>query len=142
MTALFVYGSLMNDEVTDSLLGHRFDKQHVKLHGYARVGLQGADYPAIFPCQDKEVSGMLLLNLSAEEVAILDAFEGDQYTRQRVQVEHVDTGMLTPCYTYVFKPEYHHLLLDCEWHNEEFRLSKMAAMIGISQAPKATMKGK
>ena len=138
---LFVYGSLMNDEVVQCLLGTSLPKRSAKLLGYKRKGVLGEAYPAMFECKHSEVEGCILLGLTPAQIQRLDLYEGYQYQRISVQAElrnellgeRVERGewgdSMINCETYVFKREYMHLLSGDDWCNEDFRTHRMAAFI-------------
>ena len=120
MSSLFVYGTLMNDEVLNAVVLGEFKKQVATLHHYRRVSVLNAAYPAIYPHANSEVVGQIIHNLKPDQVAALDHYESDTYQRLPVSVL-TDEGKTVSCDAYVFKPEYLHLLSDEAWSNQEFR---------------------
>jgi gamma-glutamylcyclotransferase (GGCT)/AIG2-like uncharacterized protein YtfP len=99
---LFIYGSLMSERVLSALL-HRVPRvQPAILSGYHRFRIRERPYPAIAPVPADfsasngsppggEVAGLVLCGLSAEEHALLDYFEDDEYTKQTVEVRLLRT---------------------------------------------------
>ena len=120
MNNVFVYGTLLNDEVLNLIVDSAFFKQKAKLPEFRRVCVQGEVYPAIFPSQGCVVDGVLISSLSKSDLGNLDAYEGACYQRTSVSVE-LAKGKFEVCDTYVFKPEYYDLLSDAEWNNDCFR---------------------
>lgn len=99
--SLFVYGTLMLPEVQRAVVGRRFRSVRAVLHGYRRHALRGADYPAIMPEAGASVHGVLLRGISRRVLRILDAYEGSDYVRRRVEVvSERDEPDVT--WTYVF----------------------------------------
>ena len=84
----FVYGSLLAPEVLRSLLGRVPAHRPARLAGHERHALAGRPYPGVVPSAraGAAVRGLLLEGLSAEEEAIFDEFEGDEYVKRVVRV--------------------------------------------------------
>ena len=90
--AMFFYGTLRAIEVREAVLGkdidkHKSDKAIIYKHQVYKV--MNANYPLITytnNSQDK-VEGLLVHNISEEELKKLDVFEGKNYFRAKVQVE-------------------------------------------------------
>ena len=82
---LFIYGSLMSEEVLRALLHRCPTVQPALLRGFHRFRIRGRPYPAIAPvpadfadggaAPGGEVAGLVLCGLSEAERAILDYFE-------------------------------------------------------------------
>ena len=121
---LFVYGSLLNDEVTDALLGAPLSRQPATLHGYQRVVVKGESYPGIFVDESACVEGQVITGLTAEQWQQLDTFEGEYYARETVTVT-LATGVAIACDVYVIKPEYVDKLSSEPWSNRHFRETLM-----------------
>ena len=89
---LFVYGSLVDPRRLDEVLGYRFDGERLSAHlaDYQRVSLEGFEWPFIVPSQGRTVVGVLVMDLTAHELDILDRYEEVQlgfYSRASVDVE-------------------------------------------------------
>jgi gamma-glutamylcyclotransferase (GGCT)/AIG2-like uncharacterized protein YtfP len=89
---LFVYGSLTDPRTVDRVLGHahRGERFRARLAGYQRVQHAAYGYPFLVARDGAEVEGVLLMDLGARELEILDAYEEvDQglYVRAPVEVE-------------------------------------------------------
>ena len=90
--AMFFYGTLRAIEVREAVLGkdidkHKSNKAIIYKHQVYKV--MNANYPLITytnNSQDK-VEGLLVHNISEEELKKLDVFEGKNYFRAKVQVE-------------------------------------------------------
>lgn len=144
MQKLFVYGTLMNDEVLASLLTGRFAKTKALLSGYQCLAVLNEDYPAIRPAKDSMVNGELISGLSPEHLRVLDQYEGKYYQRTTVTVVTTENSECDSvcsrecnrgcnrkyqCETYVFKQQYYNLLSESGWSNAVFRTKYMQAFI-------------
>lgn len=69
---LFVYGTLMADEKQQELLGRLCAAVPATLNGYKR---HGGIWPYILPDADGLVEGWLLMDLTLDDLAILDDYE-------------------------------------------------------------------
>ena len=120
MKNLFVYGTLMFEEVWCHLFKGRFVKKAAVLNGYQRLKVTGQYYPGIKKANGSQVNGILIIDLNRHQLRLLDTFEGHYYKRQSVFVS-TNTHEQYPCDTYLFKPQYTHLLSKSQWNAEEFR---------------------
>ena len=125
---LFVYGSLMNDEVTQALLQCPLMREPAMLKGYQRVGVRGASYPGIFAKANEQVAGQVISGLTADQWHRLDEFEGEYYSRTLVTVE-LTSGEGCEAWAYVFKDDYFSLLSDEPWCNEVFKSRDMTTFV-------------
>lgn len=97
---LFVYGTLSDPTVCAGLLGRVPCPAPARLSGYLRHEVRGEIYPAVVAKREGVVRGFLYECLSPTELAILDAYEGDEYGRIEVSVE-TEAGM-KPAWVYVW----------------------------------------
>ncbi|MCJ1285444.1 hypothetical protein MMC26_004784 [Xylographa opegraphella] len=106
----FFYGTLMAPQVLHRVIYGTTaptaqQKSSLKiesaiLEGYSRHKVRGCDYPAIIPSSTSSTSaqgihsvrGTLVTGLSAQNVFRLDVFEGDEYNRQKVDVQVISDG--------------------------------------------------
>jgi gamma-glutamylcyclotransferase (GGCT)/AIG2-like uncharacterized protein YtfP len=91
-TQLFVYGSLVDPRRLDEVLGYGFDGERLSAHlaDYERVSLEGFEWPFIVPSPGHTVVGVLVMDLTAHELDILDRYEEVHlgfYSRASVDVE-------------------------------------------------------
>ena len=91
-THLFVYGSLVDPRCLDAVLGYRFDGERLRarLADYERIVSDGFDYPFIVPSAGGLVEGILVMDLTADDLGILDRYEEVQsgfYSRASVDIE-------------------------------------------------------
>jgi gamma-glutamylcyclotransferase (GGCT)/AIG2-like uncharacterized protein YtfP len=89
---LFAYGSLVDPACLDEVLGHRHagERLPARLDGFERIATSAYPFPYIVAAPGRCVEGVLLMDLSLQDVAVLDRYEEvDEgiYQRQLVEVE-------------------------------------------------------
>jgi gamma-glutamylcyclotransferase (GGCT)/AIG2-like uncharacterized protein YtfP len=89
---LFAYGTLVNPARLDEVLGHVHagERLAARLRGYRRVITDAYAYPYIVEDENDWVDGVLLMDLSAKDLQVLDRYEEVEsgvYQREPVQVE-------------------------------------------------------
>lgn len=119
MADLFVYGTLLCEDILQQVAGDSFQGIAAQLPGYRRARIRGEWYPAIVPDPAAITPGLLYRGLSGRAMARLDRFEGRMYRRQRVRVELTD-GSQTQAWTYVLRPKYRALLSGVDWDLQHF----------------------
>jgi gamma-glutamylcyclotransferase (GGCT)/AIG2-like uncharacterized protein YtfP len=119
MVNLFTYGSLMCSDIMFKVTGCQLEYSTACLSNFFRSKMHGREYPGIVEQPKAQVSGVLYRNLSPEALQRLDAFEGEMYQRQEVEVmtKKHDIAMAM---TYVIKPRYRDQLTDEEWDFPSF----------------------
>lgn len=115
---IFVYGSLMFDEVWSRVVKGNYDSRHAILHGWRRLSIKDREYPAAVPSKGF-IKGVVWLNISDDDLECLDKFEGFEYRRVSCRVETVAVKKLD-AYIFRYKEVYFHLLLDHEWDKNTF----------------------
>ena len=108
--AVFVYGSLLFDEVLLALLKRNPSTRPAVLRGFTRYALRGRVYPAIAPASEAagdggQVEGLLLCDLTAAERSILDDFEDEDYVKTMLDVRAED-GAMVQADAYVWRAEF------------------------------------
>ena len=109
---LFAYGSLADPTRLDDVLGHRHlgERLRARLDGFERMTTDAYPYPYIVAAEGRSVDGVVVMDLSVQDVATLDRYEEvDQgmYQRQRVEVDAFGCGARTlrlQAHTYVAGP--------------------------------------
>lgn len=119
MSHLFAYGTLMCEDIMNDVSGCRLSSMTAVLLGYSRRRVKGQDYPALLPRENARVGGVVYLDVPPMAWQRLDRFEGEMYSRRRVQVELADGQVLTAS-TYVVQPGFIHELDTHEWDFDEF----------------------
>lgn len=71
---------------------------------------------------------MLVLGLSENEIARLDLFEGEEYTRRAVEVQSISDGESYSCETYIYLDST--ALEDTEWDFASFEKDKLHLWTG------------
>src|ERR1051326_9176433 len=94
---LFVYGSLVDPRCLDQVLGRRHagERLRARLHGYQRHTMPDYPFPYLVAASDQSVDGVLLMDLSAPDLQLLDRYEevdAGMYRREAVVVETWDCG--------------------------------------------------
>ncbi|WRX35071.1 Gamma-glutamylcyclotransferase [Theobroma cacao] len=87
---VFVYGSLLADDVVRVLLNRVPLSSAALLNGFHRFSIKGRVYPAILPVQNHQVIGKVLFGITDPELHILDEFEDVEYQRSLVEVSSLN----------------------------------------------------
>jgi len=78
---VFVYGTLQDAAIREAVIGHGVPRvTPARIKGYEARLVRGGDFPMIRPSLAGVVEGLILHDLSEEDVAALDKFEGDTYS--------------------------------------------------------------
>ncbi|KAA3489817.1 AIG2-like protein isoform X1 [Gossypium australe] len=99
---VFVYGSLLSDDVVRVLLNRVPPSSAALLSHFHRFSIKGRVYPAIRPVQNRHVSGRVLMGISDPELHILDEFEDVEYQRTRVEVSLLESSDKLQAHAYVW----------------------------------------
>ena len=86
---LFIYGTLQDADVLGAVLARAVDMAALRrahAPSYRAVSYPGRVYPALVKADADTAPGLLLENLSALDLAVLDAFEGEEYRRESITV--------------------------------------------------------
>ncbi|KAK9493559.1 hypothetical protein V1508DRAFT_415818 [Lipomyces doorenjongii] len=126
----------MSPKVLARVLYNTFDlpiESPISLHkavleNYSRFGLIDESYPALIPSLNSSVKGILVRNLSEEQVSRLDEFEGDEYERRTVIVTIEDTGEAVKAQCYIWADDLKRLS-DADWDFEEFMQNRFKQWI-------------
>ena len=96
--ALFVYGSLLDEAKRTDILGHRAEVIDARLEGFER---RRGRYFYIVRAKSSSTPGLVMLDLDAEDLACLDAYEElpTLYTREKVEVDSANGPMR--CWVYL-----------------------------------------
>ncbi len=125
---LFVYSTLLWDEVVSQLIGRKPVTEEALLDGYKRCRIKGAFYPGLRQVGSSTVKGRVIRGLSKRDLAVIDRFEGDAYKRIRVRVRtpvHGDEEV----FTYIIKEAYLEILVDQEWHETDLSVVELRRLI-------------
>ncbi|KAL8462144.1 hypothetical protein ACS0TY_033285 [Phlomoides rotata] len=133
ISTIFVYGSLLVDDVVRVLLGRVPPSSPAILSHFQRFSIKGRVYPAIVPAEDKKVTGKVLLGITPPELHILDEFEDVEYERASINVFLKDGTEKLEAYTYVWENKTDPDLYG-EWDFEEWKLLHMADFLKMTRA--------
>jgi gamma-glutamylcyclotransferase (GGCT)/AIG2-like uncharacterized protein YtfP len=118
---VFTYGSLMFPAVWERVVRGRYRSAPVLLEHYARYAIRSETYPGMVVLPGMQVAGVLYYEVSENDLAALDAFEGAEYRREQVRVTTTDGGKVD-AHTYVYLlPE---KLSSDSWEPERFQMER------------------
>ena len=123
----FAYGSLIFEEVMAAVTGRTYSGQATKLEGFARYLVVGESYPGIVPSEHDVVDGFLYRQIDSSALCLLDRFEGEYYKRESVEVTAGGARLLAE--TYIFRPEFSHLLTREKWQKDVFKERHMSGFL-------------
>ncbi|CAM0909733.1 unnamed protein product [Alopecurus aequalis] len=143
--SVFVYGSLMADEVVSAILHRVPASSPALLTDYHRFSVKDRIYPAILPVESKKVAGKVIMGISDAELIVLDAFEDFEYVRTSVQISLTDTSETMLADTYVWSdvedPDLYGEWDFEEWkklHIKDFLTMTLGFMDGLEQPESKT----
>ncbi|WP_404401286.1 gamma-glutamylcyclotransferase family protein [Pelagibacterium halotolerans] len=86
---LFVYGTLRDPHVLAAVVNRRLHETETapaRAPDFRTVYYPGHTFPAIIPVPGTAAPGLVLYGLGETEMALLDAYEGDDYIRAPVTI--------------------------------------------------------
>ena len=128
MKNVFVYGSLMFDDVWNRIVQHRYEKHAAVLSGYERLSVKGEDYPGLVKSFDSSVEGVVYNDVTAQDIHRLDKFEGKYYKKIPVTVT-CETGQLLNADVYLFNRRNRRLLSNIPWDPVAFQAHHLRQFI-------------
>lgn len=105
MNNLFVYGTLMCEEIFFSVTGIPLPCSRGQLQEYSRHPVAGQLYPGILPKKGATVDGLVYFDLPERLWSCLDRFEGEMYERRLVRVECRNDRKMA-AWAYVVRPRF------------------------------------
>ena len=104
------------------------------LHDFCRHRVRHADYPGIIKEPGHSVKGTYVTGLTDGDIYRLDFFEGDEYTREwvEVEVEILGKGRKEKAEAYVYTAG-DDQLEKVEWDYDDFRKKKLKNWVGGSR---------
>ncbi|XP_042485709.1 AIG2-like protein D [Macadamia integrifolia] len=99
---IFVYGSLLADDVVRALLKRVPESSPAILHDFHRFSIKGRVYPAILPLENTKVTGRVFFGITDPELYVLDTFEDVEYERSTVDVSIIENSERLQVYAYVW----------------------------------------
>ena len=125
---LFVYGTLLFGEVLDLVLGRRpaIVRRAAAPSWSARI-LPGEVYPGLVPDSLSAAGGLLLDDLTDEELEVLDRYEGEPYWREAIDVVD-DRGSIVRAWSYLLDPS---CVSEEVWTSRWFADNELAAFLSL-----------
>ncbi len=117
---VFVSGPLMFKEVFQAVTGKTFPAQSGLLHGYAQFAIRDEGQAAMIPFPDRAVDGVVYIDVDAEALARMDAFQGNRFEREEVTVES-EAGAWLEAEAYCLKLRRRKVLSVDDWDEDVFR---------------------
>lgn len=117
---LFVYGTLLDQEIFQRVTGVRRQGVAGVPADYERRPVRGEVFPAIIARSGATVSGLVYADISPAVMDLLDQYEGELYQRREVVIRLVDHGTVL-AETYILVDGASHLLARGVWSLEGFR---------------------
>jgi gamma-glutamylcyclotransferase (GGCT)/AIG2-like uncharacterized protein YtfP len=125
---LFAYGTLMIEEIMETVTGRTFKSSDALLRGHVRYCIRDVLYPGIIKNKGSVVRGTVYYDIDDETMRRLDAFEDDIYERVAVEII-TDDGNRLDAYTYRISERYESVLTAEVWEPEAFREKHMRSFI-------------
>lgn len=121
---VFTYGSLMFAPVWQRVVRGDYRAAPAVVDNHARYAVAGETYPGMVACLGETVRGLVYLDVSAEDLAALDRFEGEDYCRILVDAK-LDSGQPMQAYAYVYVNS--EQLTEQPWQPERFELERFVS---------------
>lgn len=118
---IFTYGSLMFPEIWQRVVRGNYLSATATLSDHARYALADDTYPGMVAQADAAVEGVLYYDVTPQDVAALDQFEGSEYSRQNVNVV-IESGETVIACTYIFLAKQR--LSGLPWEPQAFQMSR------------------
>jgi gamma-glutamylcyclotransferase (GGCT)/AIG2-like uncharacterized protein YtfP len=118
---IFTYGSLMFPEIWQRVVRGTYRAVPATVEGFVRYALSDDTYPGMIAQADATVEGVLYLDVDAQDVAALDAFEGVEYQRVDIAVT-LNSGESLIAGTYIFTAT--HRLSALPWEPDAFQMAR------------------
>lgn len=83
---LFVYGTLCFAEITERILGRLPAVDRAAAPSWSARILEGRTYPGLVADPMAAAGGLLFMDLTEADQALLDAYEGDEYEQATLRV--------------------------------------------------------
>ena len=90
MEKLFIYGTLQDPIVQNEVLGRTLQGRYALADNYVLMrdwNVEGTAYPRLWPHSAGCVIGQII-EITEEELKILDEYETDAYTREEIHVKN------------------------------------------------------
>lgn len=94
----FFFGSLMDGDVAELVLGRRIDARALQpgiLHGYERLVVAEESYPALAPRAGGKVAGVVIDRINHAELARMQFFESEEFAPVACDIELAAGGYVS-----------------------------------------------
>ncbi len=124
---LFAYGTLMFPEIWERVVGGEFRHVPATVHGFSVYRAAGQLFPVMVAAGENDsVAGIVVYDLTAADLATLDAYESDIYERINVSAMLAD-GRVARAQAYLLPAEMRHLASREAWTADWFLRDAMIA---------------
>ena len=123
---LFVYGTLLFDEIVRSLIGRTPAFRPATALGYEARMLRGVSYPGLVAVQGGRTEGLVFDDLSLTEWVALDEYEDDFYTVTEIEVL-MEGGLSASALAYLVEGS---MATPMIWTPAWFRSRHLSAFLG------------
>lgn len=114
----------MYPQVLQALLNRVPPSSKAVIHGFRRYNIRGQVFPGTIEAgPDAAVRGLLLRDLTPDDLVVLDEFEGDEYYKLPVRPEVLEgagAGGAEDAVVYLWQQPLRHLLYGDDWDPEAF----------------------
>jgi gamma-glutamylcyclotransferase (GGCT)/AIG2-like uncharacterized protein YtfP len=117
--ALFAYGTLRCQEIMRAVCGQPFVGRAATLENYRVLKVRGEVYPGMIKSPGFVARGVVYQNIGARHFEALDAFEGEMYEKQRIQIQ-LEDGDTGTAFAYLVKESYEKYLEPVAWSYTQF----------------------
>jgi gamma-glutamylcyclotransferase (GGCT)/AIG2-like uncharacterized protein YtfP len=128
---IFTYGSLMFPEVWNRVVVGRYRSAPAGVTGHARFAITGESYPGMVPAAGETVRGVVYFDVTPQDIAALDVFEGSDYRRDTLYAK-LDSGETVTADSYIYLRATR--LADGRWDPEAFPMQRfLNAYCGLAE---------
>jgi len=85
--SIFIYGTLLDEDVSSRVIMETFRVIPASLHGYRAVYAKDHSYPGIIKETGSVASGGIIRGLSEKAISRLEYFEGENYSLEAANVD-------------------------------------------------------
>ncbi len=127
-TVLFAYGTLVEPEVMQALLGRVPPSLPARIRDHAAYRMRDGVYPGLVREPGQDTDGLLYVSIKAGEMQLIERFEDEDYERAREPVIDV-RGCSRPALFYRIPELRRHLLSEQRWDPAAFRREHLSAYV-------------
>lgn len=109
----------MDPQVWGRVVTRSYSSEKGTVSSFARLRIRGEVYPALVKKEGASTRGVLYYDITGEDLARLDSFEGDAYDRISITVV-TEAGVAVRCDTYLFSESLSEKVIDEPWDFDSF----------------------